>query len=179
MKLRTFIGWNLAVMDDLLILLKGLIPEFSQTVLMSIGAVIGGWLGYVLGGLDLAILWLFGFTILDYITGNLAVLKQGKWRSKLAYKGAFKKLFIFIMVAICHGVDESLNTDFVRTACIFAYIINEVGSILENVDKMGYGDVIPPVLRNALQAIKAREDAKGNIIPTKELSKEPNKEEKK
>lgn len=171
MKLRTFVAWNMSVMDDLFILLKELIPAYTERILMTIGAAIGGWLGYALGGFDLAILWLFGFSVLDYVTGNLAVLKQGKWISRLAYKGIFKKLFIFIMVAISHGVDESLNVDFVRTACIFAYIINEVGSILENVDRMGYGDVIPPVLRNALQAIKAREDAKGNVIPTKEEKK--------
>lgn len=167
MKLKTFLEWNMSIMEDLLLLLRELLPEYSQKVLMSMGAVLGGWIGYALGGFDLAIVWLFVFTIIDYITGNIAVIKQGKWLSRQAYKGVFKKIFIFVMVAIAHGVDESLNVDFVRTACIFAYIVNEVGSILENVDKMGYGDVIPPVLRNALQAIKAREEAKGNKIMDK------------
>ena len=58
------------------------------------------------------------------------------------------------MISISHGVDVSLNVDFVRTACIFAYLANEVGSILENIERLGYGDIIPAVLRNALHVLK-------------------------
>lgn len=122
---------------------------------MSIGAAIGTWLSYVFGGFDAAVLWLFGFSVLDYITGNIAVIKAGKWKSNLAYRGIFKKMFIYIMVAICHGVDVSMNTDFVRTACVFAYIVNEVGSIIENIERMGYGDVIPAALKHALDIAKS------------------------
>lgn len=163
-KLRSYalllIGWNLSVLGDLLILLKAIIPTFKGCILMGIGATIGGWLSYALGGIDIAVTWLFVFTLIDFISGNAAAIKQGKWSSRITYKGIFKKLFIFIMVAICHGVDQSMQVDFVRTACIFAYILNEVGSILENVERLGFGDIIPSVLRNALDAVREREQNK-------------------
>ena len=77
-----------------------------------------------------------------------------------AFQGIFKKFFIFIMVAICNGVDISLHVDFVRDACIFAYIVNEVGSLIENIARAGYADVIPTPLRNALKLLKEREENK-------------------
>lgn len=152
--LSTFASWNIAVLVDLFLLVKVVIPTFKRCVLMSIGATIGAWLGYAIGGFDAALLWLFGFAVLDFITGNIAVIKAGKWQSNMAYRGIFKKMFIFIMVAICHGVDMSMGTDFVRTACVFAYILNEVGSILENIERMGFGDIIPSVLKDALDVAK-------------------------
>lgn len=121
---------------------------------MSIVAIIGGWLSYLLGGFEPALMWLAGFMLVDFLTGNFAVIKQGRWQSSLMYRGIFKKCFIFVMISISHGVDVSLNVDFVRTACIFAYLANEVGSILENIERLGYGDIIPAVLRNALHVLK-------------------------
>lgn len=127
---------------------------------MGIGATIGGWLNWALGGIDIAVVWLFIFTLIDFISGNAAAIKNKKWQSKITYKGIFKKTFIFIMIAICHGVDVSLQIDFVRTTCIFAYIVNEVGSILENVERLGFGDIIPKPLRGALHMVNEREQAK-------------------
>lgn len=171
--MKGFLSWNLSVLDDLLILLKTLIPTFKGWVLMGIGATIGGWLNWALGGIDAAIIWLFIFTIIDFLSGNAAAIKQKKWQSRVTYKGIFKKLFIFIMIAICHGVDVSLQVDFVRTACIFAYILNEVGSILENVERLGFGDIIPKPLRNALHMVNEREQNKlsGIGAPTTEQPK--------
>ena len=166
--LTTFYSWNISVLHDLVILLRSVIPTFRGWILMAIGATIGTWLSYVFGGFDSAIIWLFGFTLIDYLTGNFAAVKNGKWQSMFAYKGIFKKAFIFVMIAICHGVDVSMGLDFVRTTCIFAYIANEVGSIVENIERMGYGDIIPPILRSALKVAKEREAAMtGNMIGTK------------
>lgn len=168
MYLITFFNWNKLVIYDLVILLHFIIPTVRRLITMAIGATIGALLSYAIGGFDVPVLWLFGFTVIDYCIGNFAAVKNGKWQSTLAYKCIFKKVIIFVMIAICNGVDLSLGLDFVRTACIFAYIANEVGSIIENIERMGYGDIIPPVLRNALKIAKEREAAMtGNIINTK------------
>lgn len=165
--LKNFLEWNTSVLNDLIILLKSLIPTLKGWILMGIGATIGGWLNWALGGIDAAIVWLFIFTIIDFISGNAAAIKQKKWQSRITYRGIFKKLFIFIMIAICHGVDVSLQVDFVRTACIFAYILNEVGSILENVERLGFGDIIPAPLRNALHMVSEREQTRLTGTQTK------------
>lgn len=149
-----FFMWNMAVLTDLGILLKSAMPTYKELLFMSIVASIGGWLSYLLGGCEPALMWLAGFMLVDFLTGNFAVIKQGRWQSSLMYRGIFKKCFIFVMISISHGVDVSLNVDFVRTACIFAYLANEVGSILENIERLGYGDIIPAVLRNALHVLK-------------------------
>lgn len=135
---------------------------------MGAGAVIGGWASYVFGGFDAALLWLFGFTLVDFILGIIAAAKHRRWQSKVMYRGIFKKSFIFVMIAICHGVDVALGIDFVRTTCIFAYLANEVGSILENVERMGYGDIIPSVLRNALQILQDKGQGNTGLGTTKE-----------
>lgn len=166
--LKNFLEWNTSVLNDLIILLKSLIPTLKDWILMGIGATVGGWLNWALGGIDAAIVWLFIFTIIDFISGNAAAIKQKKWQSRITYRGIFKKLFIFIMIAICHGVDVSLQVDFVRTACIFAYILNEVGSILENVERLGFGDIIPAPLRNALHMVSEREQTRLTGAQTKE-----------
>lgn len=172
--LKNFLEWNTSVLNDLIILLKSLIPTLKGWMLMGIGATIGGWLNWALGGIDAAIVWLFIFTIIDFISGNAAAIKQKKWQSRITYRGIFKKLFIFIMIAICHGVDVSLQVDFVRTACIFAYILNEVGSILENVERLGFGDIIPAPLRNALHMVSEREQTRLTGAQTKETGEKTN-----
>jgi phage-related holin len=39
---------------------------------------------------------------------------------------------------------------------IIAYLINESGSILENIENLGYGSIIPEVLRKGLKAINQK-----------------------
>lgn len=152
--------WTKSIMNDFVTLVRVVVPNFAERVVLSMGALIGGWLSYSIGGFDEGVNWLFAFCLIDYLTGNWAALKTGKWESKKAFQGIFKKFFIFIMVAICNGVDISLHVDFVRDACIFAYIVNEVGSLIENIARAGYADVIPTPLRNALKLLKEREENK-------------------
>ena len=47
------------------------------------------------------------------------------------------------MVVIANGVDQSTGINYIRQAVIIAYLINESGSILENIENLGYGSIIP------------------------------------
>ena len=62
------------------------------------------------------------------------------------------------MVASCksHSFASAMHTHMIRTMFIGAYAIVEAMSILENIDKLGYGQYIPNFIRNALAQI-ARE----------------------
>lgn len=144
--------------EDIKTLISTLMPTYSDGVFMSMGAVFGAMLSFLMGGLSGPVLWLFCFCVLDFAMGNAAVLREGRWKSNLAYRGIFKKMFMFVVVVICHGLDHSLDVNFIRDACIFAYIFNEVGSILENIERLGYGEIIPPIVRNALALVKERAD---------------------
>lgn len=141
-------------MDQLLKFLQVVIPTQAEKLLLAIGATMGGWIGLGLGGFDDAIKILSVFVLADIITGGGAALKRGKWSSAAMYKGLFKKAFIYAVVMLANGVDNGLHLDFMREACVMAYTVNEAGSILENLDRMGYGNLIPSFLRKGIEQLK-------------------------
>ncbi|NLI63966.1 MAG: phage holin family protein, partial [Bacteroidales bacterium] len=78
--------------------------------------------------------------------------------SAIGFKGIFKKVMIFFMVAIGHTIDAYLikNGGAIRTAVIFFYISNEGISILENSANIGLP--IPGKLKDIL--VQLKEDKK-------------------
>ena len=128
--------------------------QISAVCGISISSVL--WL---VGGIDISLTWLFVFCVIDYITGTLSAFRQGQWTSKVGGKGIVKKLLIFLFVVLAHGIDEVCHIDYIRQAVIIAYIINESGSILENIETLGYGKVIPPVLRHGLKLLKMKNES--------------------
>ena len=113
-------------------------------------AAIGGWLGYFLGGFDGFLYALVAFVVIDYVTGVMVAILQKKLSSGIAFRGIFKKVLIFSLVAIGHIIDERLIGDgsVIRTAVIFFYISNEGISIIENANKIGLP--IPEKLKDIL-----------------------------
>jgi toxin secretion/phage lysis holin len=114
---------------------------------------------WLVGGVDISLTWLFVFCVIDYITGTCSAFRQGQWTSKVGGKGIVKKLLIFLFVVLAHGIDEVCRIDYIRQAVIIAYIINESGSILENIETLGYGKVIPPILRHGLKLLKMKNES--------------------
>lgn len=111
---------------------------------------------FLLGGVDISLIWLFIFVVIDYISGSWYAIKSGNWSSSVGGKGIIKKIIIFLMVVIANGIDQSTGINYIRQAVIIAYLINESGSILENIENLGYGSIIPSVLRNGLKAINQK-----------------------
>ena len=52
---------------------------------------IGGWLGYVLGGMDGLLIALVVFITIDYITGIMCAVIDKKLSSEVGFKGIFKR----------------------------------------------------------------------------------------
>lgn len=115
--------------------------------------VIGGWLGWFLGGLDGFLYALIAFVVIDYITGIMCAIIEKKLSSEVGAKGIFKKVLIFTLVGIGHIIDSQIIGDgsVVRTAVIFFYLSNEGISILENSTKIGLP--IPEKLKNVLEQL--------------------------
>ena len=111
---------------------------------------------FLLGGVDIPLIWLFIFVVIDYVSGSRYAIKSGNWSSSVGGKGIIKKIIIFLMVVIANGIDQSTGINYIRQAVIIAYLINESGSILENIENLGYGSIIPAVLRNGLKAINQK-----------------------
>ncbi len=138
-----------------------MICEYFPSVVASVCGTVGSVVSYFYGGLDLSIQWLLIIAIIDYITGSIASFRKGEWSSRTGSKGIVKKLIMFIFVAIGYGIDQTAETDCIKQAVIIAYMINEIGSIIENIDALGYGNSIPPAIR---AGIKLLADRHNNII---------------
>ena len=85
--------------------------------------MIGGFLGWFLGGLDGFLYALVAFVVLDYITGVMLAVLEKKLSSEIGAKGIFKKVLIFTLVGIGHIIDSHIIGDgsVIRTAVIFTY----------------------------------------------------------
>ena len=52
---------------------------------------IGGYLGYILGGLDGFLYALIAFVVIDYITGLMAAIVERKLSSEIGFRGICKR----------------------------------------------------------------------------------------
>jgi toxin secretion/phage lysis holin len=115
---------------------------------------IGGYLGYFLGGVDGFLYALIAFVVIDYLTGFMAAIVEKKLSSEIGFKGIFKKVLIFLLVAVGNIIDQNLigSGSAIRTAVIFFYLSNEGISIIENSSRIGLP--IPEQLKNVLEQLK-------------------------
>jgi len=132
--------------------------DIINTIQIVIAAV-GGYIGYFLGGWDGFLYALVAFVVIDYITGIMVAVLEKRLSSEVGFRGIFKKVLIFSLVAVGHIIDSKLiqNGSAIRTAVIFFYLSNEGISILENTAKIGLP--IPEKLRAVLEQLN-KEDSK-------------------
>ena len=116
-------------------------------------AAIGGWLGWTLGGYDGFLYALIAFMIIDYVTGVMCAILERKLSSDIGARGIFKKVLIFILVAVAHIIDSRIigNGGAIRTAVIFFYVSNEGISIIENAARIGLP--IPEKLKKVMEQL--------------------------
>ncbi|WP_213818811.1 phage holin family protein [Garciella nitratireducens] len=112
--------------------------------------VLGGLLGWFLGGFDGFLYALVALMVADYITGVMCAIVDKKLSSEIGFRGIFKKVLIFVLVGIGHMIDTNLigEGSVLRTAIIFFYCSNEGISMLENAGRLGLP--IPEQLKDIL-----------------------------
>lgn len=118
--------------------------------IQAVLTVVGGAIGYFLGGLDGLLIVLLAFMVIDYITGIMCAIKDKSISSKVGFSGICKKILILVLVGMSNLLDiYVLQTgSMLRTAALFFYISNEGVSILENAGKLGLP--IPSKIKNVL-----------------------------
>lgn len=127
--------------------------DFVNTM-QYVFAAAGGFLGWFLGGFDGFLYALMIFVIVDYVTGIMVAVLEKKLSSEVGFRGIFKKVLIFCMVAIGNILDTHIirSGSIMRTAVVFFYLSNEGISILENVALIGLP--IPQKLKDVLEQLK-------------------------
>ena len=120
--------------------------------------ILGGWLGYFLGGMDGLMIALIIFMVLDYITGLMCAIVDKKLSSAVGFKGICKKVLILMLVGVAHIVDLHVvgTGDALRSAVVCFYLSNESVSMLENAAHLGLP--IPEKLKSVLAQLHGRED---------------------
>jgi toxin secretion/phage lysis holin len=119
---------------------------------------IGGWLGYVLGGMDGLLIALVVFITIDYITGIMCAVIDKKLSSAVGAKGIFKKVLILMLVGIANVIDVHVvgTGSALRGATVCFYLSNEGLSILENTVHLGLP--VPEKLKEVLSQLHNREE---------------------
>ena len=138
--------------------MKDFSMELIWAKVQMAAAMIGGWLGYLLGGLDGLMIALIIFMVLDYITGLMCAVIDKKLSSAVGFKGICKKVLILMLVGVANVVDIHIvgTGSALRSAVICFYLPNEGLSLLENAAHIGLP--IPDKMKDVLAQLHGRED---------------------
>ena len=133
--------------------------EFWNTIQL-VFVVIGGWLGYFLGGCDGLLYALLAFVVIDYLTGIMCAINDHSLSSEVGFRGICRKVLIFLLVGIANILDVSVigSGSILRTAVIFFYISNEGLSLVENAAHLGLP--VPEKIKAVLEQLHDRTDDK-------------------
>lgn len=131
--------------------------EIWNTIQFAV-TMLGGWIGWFMGGMNGFVYALIAFVVVDYITGVMCAIVDKKLSSDVGFHGIFKKILIFSLVGVGHIIDAFIigSGDAVRTAVIFFYLSNEGVSILENAGRIGLP--IPQNLKDILVQLHNKGD---------------------
>lgn len=136
--------------------------DLIWTKLQMAFSMIGGWIGYFVGGVDGLLTALLIFMVLDYITGLMCAVADKKLSSAVGFKGIFKKVLIILLVGVAHIADLHVvgTGSALRGAVVCFYLSNEGISILENAAHLGLP--IPEKLKTVLEQLHNRDDSINN-----------------
>jgi len=135
--------------------------EYTQIELriMALFSAIGAVFSFLVGGVDKLITALLVFVVIDYVTGLIAAWKTAALDSKKGFEGIKRKVVMLVIVIMAHWLDEGLfGVSTCRSMVIFAYLGNEGLSIIENLDRMGYGEYIPAFIREKLVRLRMEKE---------------------
>jgi toxin secretion/phage lysis holin len=134
----------------------------SKTIFETFCGVMGAIAGFLFGAADGLFFALVAFAALDYLTGVISAVIKRKLSSRIGFDGIFKKIMIFVLVALANIIDiQVLGTgDGVLRSAVVAFLLaNEGLSILENVS--GAGLPVPKKLKGILSQLKREEGEEG------------------
>ena len=139
--------------------------EYTQIELriMAVFSAVGAAFSFLVGGVDKLLTALLIFVVLDYMTGLIAAWKTASLDSKKGFEGIKRKIAMLVIVIMAHWIDVGiLGISTCRSMVIFAYLGNEGLSIIENLDRMGYGEYIPAFIREKLAQLRTEKESQND-----------------
>lgn len=134
--------------------------NYIKPLVMAGAGAAGGFLAKAVGGWSEDLTTLLLFMGVDFVLGLMIAAfwkksdksRNGALSSVSAWKGLMRKGGSLLAVLVAHRLDLSLGVDYIRTAVIVAFIVNEAISIVENLGIMGVP--MPAVLMKAIDVLK-------------------------
>ncbi|WP_371366324.1 hypothetical protein SRRS_07330 [Sporomusa rhizae] len=126
----------------------------TELKIIAFSSILGAIFIDAIGGLDIQITALFKLMIADYTTGLIAAYRTKTIGSKKGTTGLFKKIAILCAVMLANTVDNAFAINTARHMAICGFAGIEVFSLIENIDRIGWGKYIPEFLRNAFIQIR-------------------------
>lgn len=135
--------------------------NFLDNLTFVIG-ILGSILSYFIGDMTPALYALLMFMCIDYLTGIINAIvfhksnktNSGAYDSKIGFKGLIRKCGIILMIIIAFQLDKILGFNYVKDGVTFAFLFNELVSIIENLGLMGVK--IPDIIKNVLNVLKEK-----------------------
>ena len=135
--------------------------------------IIGGFLGWLLGGFDILLVTLIVLIILDYLSGVLTAISQKTLSSEVGLKGIIRKFVMLLVVAGMTAIQAALLPGLpLREMVIVFFISNEGISVLENAASLGIP--FPEKLKSVLLQLRdsVGEKTKDYTTASSETTKE-------
>lgn len=146
--------------QDLFNIVRDLDANAIRNLVVGIGSLLSGLVASVMGEHLFLFNWLFAFVVADYLTGLYAAKVTHTLSSRVGIKGILRKFVILFTAIGFHGIDQILSMPFIGAWAVGALSVNELISILENVEKAGLGSVIPSRVRVLLDSVQQQQDKK-------------------
>ncbi len=134
------------------------LPTQIERFFMVVGGAVGAFVNWVVGDHCDLFIWLLVFVVADYVTGVVSAGIRHELSSSIGFKGFVKKSVIVLICLLFHGIDQLTGQDWIGSFVIAAFCINELISILENVERAGFGSILPASIRNLLFIVKEQHE---------------------
>ena len=135
--------------------------KYINEVVCGAAGAAGGAIAAAFGGWTHDLSWLIAFMSIDYITGLLVAFlgkspktEGGGLSSAVGWLGLVRKLATLLLVLVAHGLDVMIGVEYVKTAAVIAFMVNEALSILENAGLLGVP--MPEIFKKALEVLKGK-----------------------
>lgn len=130
-----------------------------KEIILGIIGTVGGAVAAFFGGWTQALTILLVLNIMDYCSGLIVAAvfhaspktENGRVSSREGIKGIYRKVAFWMLILVAHFVDVLLGVPFLRDAVAIGLIVNELISIIENLDLMGVP--IPEFLRKGIDLL--------------------------
>lgn len=104
----------------------------------GISSVFGSIAIYLFGGWSTLLHFMLICMAVDFFTGILASLLEGKGlSSRVGFVGITKKVFMIMSLYLAHYADLALGVDWIMVGATWFWIANELVSLAENYTRMG------------------------------------------